>query len=206
MEADVKGKILQLETNSDIFSPSGADRGTLAMLEDVCFEDNDKVLDLGCGCGIVGIYAAKCIGGQRVWLCDVSENAVAISKRNAKLNDVCDVKVIQSDGFENIDEYDYTVVLSNPPYHTDFSVAKGFIENGFKHLAVGGRLYMVTKRLDWYKNKITAVFGGVKVQERDGYYVFCAQKRSEKTARVNLKKTKQNKNKLSKKLAKKYSR
>ena len=36
---------------------------------------------------------------------------------------------------------------------------------------------MVTKRLDWYKNKLTSVFGGVKVHEINGYYVFVAEKR-----------------------------
>ena len=38
---------------------------------------------------------------------------------------------------------------------------------------------MVTKRLDWYKNKLTSVFGGVRIKETDGYYVFTAEKRSE---------------------------
>ena len=42
----------------------------------------------------------------------------------------------------------------NPPYHTNFSVAKSFIEGSYKHLQMGGWLVMVTKRFDWYKNKI----------------------------------------------------
>ncbi|MDE6032167.1 MAG: methyltransferase, partial [Oscillospiraceae bacterium] len=66
----------------------------------------------------------------------------------------------------------------NPPYHADFSVPKSFIEIGFEKLAIGGKLVMVTKRLDWYKNKLTSVFGGVKVREVNGYYVFIAEKRS----------------------------
>jgi len=33
------------------------------------------------------------------------------------------------------------------------SVLKHFIEVGFKKLAVGGKLVMVTKRLVWYKKK-----------------------------------------------------
>jgi 16S rRNA (guanine1207-N2)-methyltransferase len=32
-------------------------------------------------------------------------------------------------------------------------------------------MWMVTKRLPWYKNKLTAIFGGVRVHEVDGYYV-----------------------------------
>jgi len=39
-------------------------------------------------------------------------------------------------------------------------------------------MYMVTKRKDWYKNKLIAIFGGVKIWEIDGYYVFMAVKKS----------------------------
>ena len=59
---------------------------------------------------------------------------------------------------------------------------------------------MVTKRLDWYKNKLTAVFGGVRVKEIDGYYVFTAEKRH--AVPQNRKKDKP-KQSLSKKLQRK---
>ncbi len=36
---------------------------------------------------------------------------------------------------------------------------------------------MVTKRKDWYQNKFIAVFGGVKITETDGYFVFMGEKR-----------------------------
>ena len=62
---------------------------------------------------------------------------------------------------------------------------------------------MVTKRKEWYKNKLISVFGGVKIDEIDGYYVFTAQKRN---ARISKNKDKKNENILSKKLAKKQTR
>ena len=62
-------------------------------------------------------------------------------------------------------------------------------------------LVMVTKRLDWYKNKLTSVFGGAKVQKVDGYYVFIAEKRSQ----FRKKKTKPAKG-LSKKLKRKIEK
>ena len=37
---------------------------------------------------------------------------------------------------------------------------------------------MVTKRREWYKNKIVSVFGGVEIRETDGYFVFIAERRS----------------------------
>ena len=52
-----------------------------------------------------------------------------------------------------------------------------FIEKGFNRLKIGGRMVMVTKRRDWYRNKLIAIFGGVKVREIDGYFVFEAERR-----------------------------
>lgn len=146
------------------------------MLSQTEFLPDDKVLDLGCGYGAVGILAAKLIGQDKVTMCDVSEAAVHYSQNNAKLNQVPDIAVRLSDGFENIPDSDFTLILSNPPYHTDFSVAKRFIEDGFHRLALGGRMLMVTKRLTWYKNKFTSVFGGCKIR-RSTAIMYLSQKK-----------------------------
>ena len=180
-----------------MFSPRSLDKGTGAMLEICNFSVGDNILDLGCGSGIVGITAAIC--GATVTMCDIDETALKYALNNIDANldeaEKARVKCLVSDGFENIDEKDFTVILSNPPYHTDFSVAKRFIEGAFMHLKLSGRLYMVTKRFEWYKNKIINVFGGVKVTEADGYYVFMAEKRRDIPARVVKKKTKKEKQK-----------
>ena len=86
IEELVQGIALVLQTNEEVFSPTAVDRGTKAMLSFVKFSPEDKVLDLGCGCGVVGICAAKQIGPERVWMCDISENAVRLSRENAKAN------------------------------------------------------------------------------------------------------------------------
>ena len=174
----IKDIPLQFETMSTSFSPGCIDRGTLAMLSIADFAPEDKVLDLGCGYGVVGILTAKLIGTERVFMSDIEQTAVDIALKNAFLNGVPGIQAVKSDGFRDITEKDFTVILSNPPYHTDFSVAKHFIEKGFNRLAIGGRMYMVTKRKDWYKNKLTAIFGGTAVHEIDGYYIFCSQKRT----------------------------
>lgn len=194
---------LEFKTNEQVFSPTSLDRGTRAMLSCVTFNKEDKVLDLGCGYGPVGIIAAKAIGVERVTMCDISEEAVALSKENAIHNKVEEVRIVQSDGLKNIVEENFTLILSNPPYHVDFNVPKAFIEDGYKKLAISGTMIMVTKRKEWYKNKLISVFGGVKIDEIDGYYVFTAQKRN---ARISKNKDKKNENILSKKLAKKQTR
>lgn len=198
ISVEIKSVALKFQTDATIFSPKAIDSGTLAMLSVVDFSTADKVLDLGCGYGVVGILASKLIGGKNVIMCDISEKAVEYAKINAELNQVSDVDIRVSDGFKNIPNKDFTVILSNPPYHTDFSVAKHFIEAGFHRLIVGGRMVMVTKRLEWYKNKLSAVFGGVKVYDINGYYVFVAEKRK-KAVKGKEKKA----NKLSKKLQRK---
>ena len=81
------------------------------------------------------------------------------------------------------------------------SVPKVFIEDGYKRLVTGGKMVMVTKRLTWYRNKLTSVFGGVKVIEQDGYYVFVAEKRKKKRGAE-----KKEKQVLSRKLARKYGK
>lgn len=177
IEVEVRGVALQLQTAPGLFSPRRADRGTLAMLSCIGFEPGMKVLDLGCGCGLAGILAAKLCGEANVVMCDIDPLAVDVAVRNAARNGVGGVKAVVSDGFSALEDTGFDLILSNPPYQSDFSVAKGFIEKGFNRLKLGGRMAMVTKRRDWYRNKLVAIFGGVKIHEIDGYFVFEAQRR-----------------------------
>lgn len=201
ISARIKNIDMVFETAPSIFSPNSIDNGTLAMLSVIDFSPCDKVLDLGCGYGIVGILAGKLIGEENVIMCDVSEQAIEYATMNLRINHVPNIKIRLSDGYKNVEERDFTLILSNPPYHADFSVPKHFIEVGFKKLVMGGKLIMVTKRLDWYKNKLTSVFGGVKVHEINGYYVFVAEKRIQ--SKKEKEKTTRN---LSKKLQRKQQR
>ncbi|MBQ6104434.1 MAG: class I SAM-dependent methyltransferase [Lachnospiraceae bacterium] len=198
IKEEINGIEVVCETGEYYFSPKGVDRGTRLMLETVPVANGDKVLDLGCGYGVVGIYAAKKLGGENVVMCDILEDAVALSTENLTRNGIEGVRVLQSDGLRSIEDRDFTLILSNPPYHTDFSVAKEFIEDGFKRLKVGGRMALVTKRLDWYRNKLKTVFGGVKVFEKEDYYIFLSEKRAPRVEKVKKTQT------LSKKLQRKY--
>lgn len=176
-QAEIMGQHLALESRKGLFSPKHIDRGTIAMLSHVHFASGMRIMDLGCGCGVVGIAAAKIAGEENVFMSDADPNAVEIARRNAERNGVGGVSLYISDGFQSVDASGFDLILSNPPYQTDFSVAKGFIEKGFNRLKIGGKLYMVTKRREWYKNKMIAVFGGVEIRETDGYFVFIAERR-----------------------------
>ena len=178
---------LQLLTSNCLFSPGNVDKGTFLMIQNAEVDLSDYILDLGCGYGVVGIYFAKILSPQNVVMSDIDAKAVEIAKKNAELNGVGDILIIKSDGFKDLPISGFTHIFSNPPYHADFSIPKHFIEKGFNRLALGGKMHMVTKRKDWYKNKLTSIFGGVRVLHQDGYYVFQAEKRQEKYANKGAK-------------------
>lgn len=169
---------ISLETDPKLFSPGKPDEGTLAMLSEASLESGQTLLDLGCGCGIVAIWAAKQLGDVSVFMADIDPIAIAVASKNAQNNGLGNIKAYLSNGFANITITELDWILSNPPYHTDFSVAKSFIEKGFNRLKIGGKMVMVTKRELWYKNKFISIFGGVKIAKIGEYFVFTAQKRS----------------------------
>jgi 16S rRNA (guanine1207-N2)-methyltransferase len=184
IEATIHGIPLAFETQSGLFSPNGVDPGTLSLLTSVRFSKDEKLLDLGCGYGTIGIYAAKLLGAERVHMIDSDPAAIRCAEHNAQLNGVAGVHVQVSDGFRDFHATGFTKILCNPPYHTDFSVAKHFIEKGFNRLLVGGAMWLVTKRDKWYRNKLIAVFGGTQVTPIHSYFIFEAIKKSPTYARV----------------------
>ena len=198
---EIEGVRLHLCAADTLFSPDGLDEGTRQMLRAVEWFPGAAVLDLGCGNGVVGIYAALRVGEAGVCLGDVDTAAVACARQNAEANGVGGVCIRQSDGLDAFPGQRFDMILSNPPYHADFSVPKKFIRQSFAALRVGGRLYMVTKRRDWYENRLRATFGGVRVTEAGGYFVFVAEKRADRPPRKQKPAPQ-----LSKKLARKYAK
>jgi len=186
IEINIKGNNLKFNTSPQCFSPRYIDRGTLFMLSLADFAETDKVLDLGCGYGVVGITAAKFADPHNVYMTDVDGAALRLAEENAILNAAEGVHVIKSDAYDSLNETGFDYILSNPPYHTDFSTAKRFIEKGFNRLAIGGRFLMVTRREEWYKRKFISIFGGVKIFREGDYKVFIAERRNE-TYRVKVK-------------------
>lgn len=65
-------------------------------------------------------------------MCDVSEQAIEYAAMNMRMNNVPNIRIRLSDGYKNVGERDFTLILSNPPYHADFSVPKHFIEEAIK--------------------------------------------------------------------------
>ena len=78
------------------------------------------VLDLCCGSGAIGISIAKLAKGAHVTCADLSNEALEVAKRNARLNDCKSVKFTESDMFDafcgKLGKKKFNLIISNPPY------------------------------------------------------------------------------------------
>lgn len=73
-----------------------------------------RVLDMCCGSGCIGISAARLVPDVSVVLADISDAAIALTKKNRERLQA-DCTVIQTDLFDRI-EGNYDMIVSNPPY------------------------------------------------------------------------------------------
>jgi arsenite methyltransferase len=121
------------------------------MLDSLALKGDEKILDVGCGRGLLAIGAAKRLGktgrvtGIDVWSpVDLSGNTAEAAKANAKLEGVADkVRIEDGDARKLVyPESNYDVVVSslaihNIPDHTERSQA---VREMYRVLKPGGKL------------------------------------------------------------------
>jgi len=81
----------------------------------------ERIIDLGCGCGIVGLTLARRWPTARVRLVELQAAMSELARRNAERNQLADrVEVIQGDLTAVVswqpDSGERTLVVSNPPF------------------------------------------------------------------------------------------
>ena len=183
LHVTLRGFEAAMETSNGVFSGSRLDLGTSVLLRHAPeLPEHGTFLDLGCGWGLAGVYAALVCGAENVVMTDIDPRAAALARRNARKNGAEGVRVYTGDALEAVPDRAFDRILLNPPYQTDFAVAKRLILKSFNRLEIGGKLFMVTKRRTWYFNKLKSVFGGAHVREADGYFVFEAERRARQYA------------------------
>ncbi len=76
-----------------------------------------KILDLCCGSGCIGLSLAIFIKGARVSLCDVSEGALDMTRKNAELHGLeKQAEIFRLDVIREPFPSGFDIIVSNPPY------------------------------------------------------------------------------------------
>ena len=74
------------------------------------------VLDLGTGSGAIALAIAKERPECRVTATDISADALAVAKENARQLDICNVEFVKGDWLQPLGGRQFDLVASNPPY------------------------------------------------------------------------------------------
>ena len=109
--------------------------------ENLNVHEGDEVLDMGAGCGILGIVAAKKV--NKVVAVDVNPHAIRCAKENAALNDVrSKMGFVQGDLFTPLSEKaKFDVILFNAPYlPTDNAEGDSWLERAWNGGAKGRQI------------------------------------------------------------------
>lgn len=79
-----------------------------------------KVLEIGVGSGIISVMLALLVKDIKIIAVDINEKAIELARSNAKKFDVEDkIEFRLSNLFENVQEEDFDLIISNPPYIAD---------------------------------------------------------------------------------------
>ncbi len=108
---------LRLETNSSTLIP----RPETELLVEKALEflvryQCAKVLDLGTGTGAIALAIASERKNDQVFASDCQPSAVELAQRNARLNNLKNITILQSNWYSNIDKIGFELIVSNPPY------------------------------------------------------------------------------------------
>ena len=187
---------------ASVFSHRKLDVGARALLEATeanrAVQPGSRILDLGCGSGTVGLALALRKPGVHVHAVDSNPRALQSTLHGAELNgitvvnqpagpsrageavseDECSTLSIQLDDSGHV-RYPSTfdLVLANPPYYSNWAITAIFIEAAARALKPGGRMFLVTKSPNWYRNNLHFVLSDVEIHDVREYSIVTARKK-----------------------------
>lgn len=171
IEYTYRGHTVRLTTDSGVFSRGEVDEGSALLLNSLPALTG-RVLDLGCGAGVIGVCVGK---ANRVELTqsDVNERALALTRENLARNGVAGT-VVESDGFSALSGA-FDTILTNPPIRAGKAVIYRMFAEAKEHLAAGGALYLVIRKqqgAESAKKYLETLFSSVEMIERKkGYWI-----------------------------------
>ena len=180
------GNILKVNKNVLIPRPETEElvEKTQELIKDIFKDTNIDILDIGTGSGCIPITLKKLLPNSNISACDISKEALAVAKDNAKENNVT-INYIESDVFNNINNK-FDVIISNPPYIRYDEEIMDIVKNNEPHLALYAEdngLYfykrIIKESKEYLKNKFIMAFEIGETQAEDiiniakSYYPDC---------------------------------
>jgi len=154
-----------------VFSAGKLDAGTKLLLDTIPYTTK-KVLDIGCGAGVIGTIYKKKSPESDVSMSDMSPLAIEATKKTVEKNNI-EIRVTLSDVFSNITGT-YDLILCNPPFHkgvgTDYSFIETFARDARRHLNKGGAVYMVCNSFLSYEKKLELAGFSISVATDNGSF------------------------------------
>lgn len=174
-----KGREYKVISDNGVFSKDKFDYGTRVLLENIDIENlSGRVLDLGCGIGVVGIILGTINTHIDIDMVDINERAISLTKENLLLNNTSN-NVFVSNVYDNIkSKYDY--IITNPPIRAGKEVVRKFLLGSYDYLNDNGILYFVMRKDHGVKSMIKELENSfnIKVIGKDkGFYVVEALKK-----------------------------
>lgn len=153
-----------------VFAHGRLDAGTALLLDHLpTVATGARVLDFGCGSGIVAAVMRTRDPGARVHLLDVDAVALAAAEEN-----VPGAPRILGDGLAAAGELRFDLVVTNPPYHTGkahtLDVVEALVRDAPGHLRAGGRLVAVVQKRLPLGDLLEARFRSVRSVADDRLY------------------------------------
>lgn len=146
-----------------VFSSAELDNGSKLLLSTFHKADGlkGKVLDLGCGAGVIGACLKQQFPKIKLTMSDIHAMALASSKRTLVENQL-EGDVVASDVFSHIDGR-FDLIVSNPPFHdgvdTAYRAVEELIAQAKQHLNRGGELRIVANAFLPYPDLLDKAFG-----------------------------------------------
>lgn len=140
-------KEISIRECDEVYPPA---EDTFLLLECLEVEERSKVLEMGCGTGLISCHISQ--NGAELTAADVNPKAVECTKRNLITNGLKG-KVLLSDMFQNITGVFDTMVF-NPPYLSEEEKEERMIEKAWAGGPTGTEV--LSKFLEGSKNHLSA--------------------------------------------------
>jgi 16S rRNA (guanine1207-N2)-methyltransferase len=142
VHASVWGQELDLVSGSGVFAQGRVDIGTAILFRETEPPAPGRILDLGCGYGLIGLAAAAAVPGADVTAVDVNERAVLLANENALSLGVAErFRAVTPDAVAADATYDE--IWSNPPIRIGKEALHALLLTWLPRLVPGGRAVMV---------------------------------------------------------------